>query len=179
MKRIVVYGSLAALLVLAAPVQANDPAPSKAAGKYEIDFLTGMIDHHQMAVMTGEMCIDKAVHEELASFCKDIVRAQSQEIALMQSWLEAWYGVSHEPQMSARDERMMEHFASLEGTQFEVEFMEMMVKHHASAVRGGEACLKRAYHGELVDLCRNIIDTQTAEIEQLQTWLCEWYARCD
>lgn len=53
-----------------------------------------------------------------------------------------------------------------------------MTRHHRQAVREGEMCVDRAYHGELVDLCQDIITSQTAQIDQMQQWLCDWYDRC-
>lgn len=54
-----------------------------------------------MAVEMAEICVDKAVHEELRSLCKNINATQSQEIETMQTWLADWYSVSYEPQMAA------------------------------------------------------------------------------
>ena len=56
--------------------------------------------------------------------------------------------------------------------------MEMMIRHHRAAVREGERCQERASHEELIALCHNIVTTQSAEIEQMQTWLCQCYGRC-
>ena len=35
------------------------------------------------------------------------------------------------------------------------------------------------HHEELRELCENIIATQTAEIELMQSWLCHWYGICE
>ena len=51
-----------------AVTSASGPAPTKAQARYEIDFLQDMIDHHMMAVMTAELCVEKAVHEELRAW---------------------------------------------------------------------------------------------------------------
>jgi uncharacterized protein (DUF305 family) len=74
--------------------------------------------------------------------------------------------------------RMMEKLASLSGAEFEIEFMQMMIKHHLAAIREASKCVERAYHDELRELCEDIITTQAAEIEQMRTWLCEWYGVC-
>ncbi|MDT0119030.1 DUF305 domain-containing protein [Kocuria sp. PD6] len=50
-----------------------------------------MIDHHYMAVVMAQECVDKAVHPELAAMCEDIITVQNQEIEQMQTWLEEWY----------------------------------------------------------------------------------------
>lgn len=171
----VVFGSS---LVMAAPARANEPALDKATARYEVDFLQDMIDHHAMAVMMGEMCVEKAVHEELRVLCEEIIAAQSQEIAAMQSWLQDWYGIGYEPEMTNGEMQRMHKLHELSGAEFEIEFMEIMIRHHEKAIREAEGCVERAYHGELVELCQNIIETQRAEIEQMEAWLCAWYSIC-
>ena len=50
--------------VVTAPAAVADaPASSEQAARFEVDFLTGMIDHHHMAVMMSQICLEKAVHE--------------------------------------------------------------------------------------------------------------------
>jgi uncharacterized protein (DUF305 family) len=154
------------------------PAPTQAARNFEVDFLTDMIDHHHMAVMMSETCVQKAVHADLRALCEDIIAAQSQEIEMMQTWLQAWYGVQHEPEMKPGSMKMMERLASASAAEFEIAFMEMMIRHHRKAVIEGERCLARAWHPELHALCQNIIETQTEEIALMSSWLCQWYDRC-
>jgi uncharacterized protein (DUF305 family) len=161
-----------------APTTTSAPAASTSAARYEQRFLIGMIDHHQMAVMTGTMCVEKAVHEELRQLCEQIVSTQSREIEMMQGWLQDWYGITYEPQMSKSMERQMEQLAALSGAEFEMPFMEMMIRHHQGAVREGRQCVDHAEHRQLIRLCERIIATQTAEIEKMEAWLCEWYGRC-
>lgn len=141
-------------------------------------FMQDMLDHHMMAIMMSELCLEKAVHEELRALCADIIAAQRAEIEQMQAWLQTWYGISYEPTMKPGDERMMERMAAMSSAEFEVAYMEMMIRHHRRAVKEGEHCLHKAYHAGLVALCENIIEAQTAEIEVMQTWLCAWYGIC-
>jgi len=157
---------------------ASAPAPSPSTANFEIKFMTGMIDHHQMAVMMAEMCIAKAIHPELRSLCEGIRTAQMAEIEEMQAWLQDWYGITYQPVMKPGDQQMMERLAALSGAEFEIAFMEMMIKHHEKAIKEGQHCLDKAYHAELRELCQNIITTQSAEIALMETWLCQWYGQC-
>ena len=159
-------------------VAAAAPAPDSSTASYEIDFLEGMIDHHAMAVQTASLCEGRAVHPELLSMCSQIVSTQQQEIATMQSWLQGWYGVTHQPEMNPGAMREMEKLAALSGAEFEIAFMQMMIKHHQSAVREGAQCMDRGYHEELRTMCEDIVVTQTLEIGQMREWLCEWYQIC-
>jgi uncharacterized protein (DUF305 family) len=169
---------MASVVFAAMPAAASAPAPERSAAKFEVKFMTQMIDHHAMALDMAQMCLEKAVHEELRSMCEDIIASQSEEIAQMQSWLSDWYGMAHEPEMKPGDMKMMEKLAALDDEEFEVEFMETMIRHHEQAIREAGKCLQRAYHDDLNDLCRQIIETQQQEIAQMQTWLCEWYGEC-
>ena len=167
-------------VAIAAPAQTQQsgPAPDRATVKFEIDFMTDMIDHHAMAIEMAEICLDKAIHEELRTLCQNIIATQQQEITEMQSWLQQWYGINYQPQMKPGDMRMLERLASLSGAEFEIEFMQMMIKHHLKVIKEASKCIERAYHEELHELCENIITTQAAEIEQMRTWLCQWYGIC-
>jgi uncharacterized protein (DUF305 family) len=157
---------------------ASTSAPSPSQARYEIDFMEDMIDHHHMAIMMAELCVEKAVHAELRELCTQIIAAQQAEIIQMQSWLQTWYGITYQPQMKPGDMKMMERMAAMTGAEFEIAFMEMMIKHHSKAVKEGEHCLDRAYHPELRTLCQDIVQTQTAEIALMQSWLCSWYGIC-
>ena len=168
------------MLVLPAPgrVAADAPAAERSVARFEVRFMQGMIDHHAMAIEMAEACLDKAVHEDLRSLCQDIIDAQSAETEELQGFLADWYGLSYEPQMTRGDMRQVERFASLDGAQFEISFMEEMIKHHRTAIRMAEQCVDRVAHPELESLCEDIIEAQAAEIEQLRTWLCDWYDQC-
>lgn len=161
----------------AAPALADAPAQSQEAATFEVDFLTGMIDHHAMAVAMAETCLEKATHQELKDLCQSIIDAQQEEIQKMQTWLQDWYGISYEPQMSEGDMRSMERLENFSGAEYEIRFMQSMIRHHWAAIREAEDCLGNAEHPELIELCSNIKEVQLAEIGQLQTWLEQWYDR--
>jgi uncharacterized protein (DUF305 family) len=57
--------------------------------------------------------------------------------------------------------------------------MEMMIQHHEQAIKSARKCLDRAYHEELLQLCENIVRTQSAEIALMEIWLCNWYGICE
>jgi uncharacterized protein (DUF305 family) len=179
MKRFIApFAAVIAALAITSSAMASGPAPDKATANYEVDFLTDMIDHHAMAVEMAEMCVDKAIHDPLVDMCESIVTSQSAQIELMQGWLSDWYAVSHEPEMTPGMMAQMKRLASMSAERFEISFMKMMIRHHWQAIIEAEGCLDRAWHQDLRGLCGEIISAQSAEIEQLQDWLCEWYDFC-
>jgi uncharacterized protein (DUF305 family) len=160
------------------PLSGSEPAAERSAQRYEIRFLQGMIDHHAMAVEMSSLCPGRAFHEELLALCSQIESSQSQEIATLQSWLADWYGLEHEPEASRQEERDLDALAATSGEEFEIRFMETMIRHHQGAIREAADCLDRAGHQELVELCEQIIAAQAAEIQQMRAWLCDWYGHC-
>ena len=176
------FGQLLGVLVIlssAVTATAEGPASKRSEAHFEVRFMTEMIDHHAMAVEMGMICTEKAVHLELKQLCEEMIAAQSAEIEQMQTWLQDWYGVQHEPTMDPRGERQLEKLASLNGADFEIEFMRMMIRHHAIAVVRAANCVRRAEHEELIAMCHNMMEAQLEEIHTMQTWLCQWYEICN
>ncbi len=60
---------------------------TKSTGNIDIDFLKGMIPHHQGAVDMSEELITKTKDPELKAFAQKIIAAQKAEIKLMRDWL--------------------------------------------------------------------------------------------
>lgn len=162
----------------ASPAAAGEPATRPSTGRFEVTFLKNMIDHHGMAVGMAEMCLGKGVRPQLQSLCQNVKSSQSAQIGQMQGWLQDWYAVKYQPRMRPGDRLTMERLASKTGAAFEIDFMKTIIKHHRKAIREAEKCLARASHAELRELCRKIINAQTAEIAKLESWLCKWYERC-
>lgn len=170
--------ALALVLTASVPVVADEPAPTKAQAQYEVRFMTDMIDHHQMALMMAEICLTNATHEELKAMCAEIIAAQQQEIATMQTWLQDWYGISYAPAMTQGDMQRMDRMSEMFGAEFEIAFMKSMIRHHWKAVVRATGCLDRAYHADLIAMCEEIVIAQVSEIETMRTWLCQWYGVC-
>jgi uncharacterized protein (DUF305 family) len=59
--------------------------------------------------------------------------------------------------------------------QFDLTFIDMMTPHHASAVAMAQVAETRAEHPELRTLTEQIIASQSAEIEQMQSWRDQWF----
>lgn len=177
-RSVVVLVLAAMLAAFATPVLADAPAPDRKTAKFEIQFMKGMIDHHAAAIEMSRLCLERAIHDELRAMCETMIEDQQNEIETMQTWLQDWYDTNHRPQIAKQNRKMMMELNRYHGEEFEIRFMRMMIQHHQMAIEMSETCLQRAYHEPLLNLCGTIIATQMEEIQQLQTWLCEWYQRC-
>ena len=144
----------------------------------EINYMEFTIDHHAMGVGMAQLCIQKAVHAELRELCQTELATQSAQIQQLQSWLQAWYGIAYQPEMTQGDQRMMDMLAALSGAEFEVEFMETFSRHHHQIIQRSQPIADQAVHPELRQLATSIIQAQTAGIQDMLTWLCEWYNIC-
>lgn len=54
-------------------------------------------------------------------------------------------------------------------------FIEEMIPHHEDAIAMAELALTRAEHPEIKRLAEDVIETQSAEIDQMREWYREWY----
>ena len=59
----------------------------KPSGNIDVDFLKGMIPHHQGAIDMSEELIKKSKDTELKAFAQKIIDAQKAEVKLMQDLL--------------------------------------------------------------------------------------------
>jgi len=59
----------------------------KPSGNIDVDFLKGMIPHHQGAIEMSEELIKKSKDKELKAFAQKMIDAQKAEIKMMQDRL--------------------------------------------------------------------------------------------
>lgn len=177
-----------------------DAAIEGRAGRAELRFLEGMIDHHQMAVDMANDCLQKGSSEALKTMCQTIIDTQTAEIEQMQGWLLQWYNVDYTPvsmmemEMEGMDGMeghnmegmpftdpammmgMMAGLNRLEGNDYDIAWTESMIDHHDDALHMSERLLNRLGedgHADLKTLAQTIIDAQSAEIEVFEALLVE------
>ena len=163
---------------------ATDQSEQSAADFNEADVLFAqmMIAHHQQAVEMAELAVDQAESQEVKDLAADIEAAQAPEIETMTSWLETW---GESVDMGGMDMREMddmqgmmsdEQMASLEtasGAEFDEMFLTQMREHHVGAVMMAEEELETGQFPEALELAQTVIDTQQAEIEEIDRLLAE------
>lgn len=126
-------------------------------GKYpyvaaDVYFISGMIGHHAQAIVMARWAPTHGASASVRTLCERIINAQTDEIALMQSWLKD----RHQPVPEAKPmpmkmmmngvEHMMlmpgmltdEQMAKLDaarGKEFDHLFLLFMIQHHNGAVK--------------------------------------------
>lgn len=187
------------MMLMVGMVSADAPTDGRA-GRAEVRFLEGMIDHHQMALDMAMDCLMNAQTEAVLTLCNDVITAQSAEIAQMQAWLLDWYQIEYAPmsmyEMMPDDDMggmdmgnmtmemppytdppmmmgMMAGLSRLDGVDYEIAWLESMIDHHDDALHMAERILLRAEHADLITLAEAIINAQTAEIEYMEALILE------
>lgn len=70
---------------------------------------------------------------------------------------------------------MTENLKPLKGKQFEISFLKEMIEHHQSAVDMANLVNDHTNRPELKKMANDIVSTQKKEIDQMKSWLANWY----
>jgi uncharacterized protein (DUF305 family) len=141
----------------------------------DVAFAQGMIPHHAQAVEMADLVPDRAASPEVRDLAERIRAAQQPEIDLMEGWLEDWDqsmdGMDHSDMdmgdMGMMSDEGMQQLESASGEEFDRLFLTGMREHHLGAVAMAEEELNAGEFPEAKELAREIIDTQQAEIEEI------------
>ena len=151
----------------------------------DVAFAQAMIPHHAQAVDMADLADDRADDPEVRDLAQRIRAAQQPEIDLMESWLEEWghpmeEGMDHGDmdmgdmdmgEMGMMSDQAMERLESASGEEFDRLFLSGMREHHLGAVAMAEEELSKGESPEAKELAQEIIETQRAEIEEIDALL--------
>lgn len=149
-------------------------------GSADIDFLKGMIPHHESAIKMSESYLNYGGEvSDLQTLAQDIITAQKQELTLMNDLIKKYEKEGKKDQAKedaylAKYSEMfsddsMSHHINPEGVDnIDQAFAEGMIMHHQMAVDMAKDILDYSDHDEVKKLAQDIIDLQEKEIEQMQ-----------
>jgi uncharacterized protein (DUF305 family) len=110
----------------------------------DVRFMQGMIAHHAQALEMTALVPDRTGREDMRLLARRIEASQSDEIAMMRTWLEARgeavpdphahhaHGSHDMPGMASPEQ--LEALRGLKGEAFDRLFLELMIRHHDGAL---------------------------------------------
>jgi uncharacterized protein (DUF305 family) len=154
----------------------------------DVDFMSGMIAHHAQAVAMARWAPSHGAAPSVQTLCLRIINAQSDEIALMQRWLQDKHQPVPQPDprgmhMAGMDQPMLmpgmlspEQMAQLDaarGQRFDELFLRFMIQHHHGAVDMVNRLFGQGSGEEetVYKFASDVFADQTTEIERMQRML--------
>lgn len=74
---------------MAANAKMHEAMSAPMTGNADVDFVRGMIGHHQGAIDMAKVELQYGKDEKIRKLAKDIIKAQEGEITMMKAWLKA------------------------------------------------------------------------------------------
>ncbi|WP_306232140.1 DUF305 domain-containing protein [Agrococcus beijingensis] len=172
----------------AGPALSSEPAsPSPSAtataqaafNQADVVFASGMIVHHQQAIMMSEMLLAKDdVDQGVAELAERIRAAQQPEIQTLEAMLAEWgadasehAGMDHGGDSGMMSESDMALLEATPGPEASRLFLEQMIMHHEGAVEMSQTELTEGQNAEALEMAQRIIDDQSAEIAEMESLL--------
>jgi uncharacterized protein (DUF305 family) len=162
---------------------ADAPAITEAPEGYNADdvaFATNMIPHHRQAVELSGLVDSRSTDPGLVGLAQQIAAAQQPEIETMKVFLVQW---NENPDSSSGhaghggamqgmvDDATMARLNSLRGAEFDELWLESMIGHHQGAIEMAKAEVANGDNDDAKRLAQSIVDTQQAEIGQMNQML--------
>jgi uncharacterized protein (DUF305 family) len=158
---------------------ATDATDAAAYNDADLEFIRGMIPHHEEAVEMARLVPERTDRPELNELAEDIIASQEAEIVQMEQMLadagaERDDAAGHGDMPGMMGEEEMERLAGLEGIEFDLAFIDMMVAHHEGAITSAEQVIDDGENPQVRQLAEDVIAEQEAEIAQMSSWREQW-----
>ncbi|MGQ0719359.1 MAG: DUF305 domain-containing protein [Pseudonocardiales bacterium] len=168
--------------------------PQPDGGSVDIGFAQDMSVHHRQAVLMASLARDRSADPVIRSLAIDIEATQLEQVGRMQGWLSLWdaaalptgrhmtwmsggsmpgmahgsggtAGVAVMPGMASPAD--LERLRAASGAQFDVLFLQLMLRHHQGGVPMATYTAQHAETAQVRNLAEKIVISQGAESEYL------------
>ncbi|WAM16657.1 DUF305 domain-containing protein [Rhodococcus sp. JS3073] len=147
----------------------------------DVAFLEGMYPHHAQAVEMADLVAGRTDNADVVALAAAIKAAQQPEMDRMTTWLQQWgkpvptpdmsgmHGMSHGDGMMSADQ--MDALTALSGTEFDRQWLTMMIEHHEGAIDVANTELADGENPEAKQMATDIVTAQQKEIADMQAAL--------
>jgi uncharacterized protein (DUF305 family) len=155
--------------------------------KADVEFMQGMIAHHAQAIVMSRMAESHGANPQVLKLSNKIDQSQVPEIRIMQNWLTR--NKQFAPDTSSWHHMMMSGMLTTEqlqeldaarGVAFDRAYLQMMIQHHAGALRMVDDLFNSSLAGQEVDVnvfANDVVTAQTTEIGIMQKLLTQLPAK--
>ncbi|MEX0341010.1 MAG: DUF305 domain-containing protein [Erythrobacter sp.] len=148
----------------------------------DVRFMQDMIAHHQQAVEMAALVEGRSNHPDLVAIAGRIDASQADEIRFMRDWLTergqptamqhhaGMDHAAHHAKMGMATPAQMAELATLEGSEFDRLFLQLMVRHHEGAIDMVKDLHDQpgtAYDPVMYEFTNDVVKEQEAEIERM------------
>lgn len=154
----------------------------------DVTFLQVMAYHHRGGIEAAELVPERTGHDALREFSQTVIQNQRQGIDRIERMLtDAGIEPGHllEVDLDAvRDlatsipgnlrPNELAYLRTLEGTAFDLRFIERFANHHSGAIQLSQLVLQEGQSPAVEQLATEIIDAQQADIVQMYRWYLDW-----
>ena len=150
---------------------------SPATGKADLDFVQGMLPHHQGAIDMAKVVLQYGKAPEIKKLAEGVVKAQEGEISAMNEWLTKTDKATlpQSPESAKANDQamatMMKNMTSTYTGNADVDFVKGMIPHHQGAIDMAKVALQYAKDPVLLKLAGDIVSAQEGEISFMNEWL--------
>ncbi|MCT2585437.1 DUF305 domain-containing protein [Actinophytocola gossypii] len=148
----------------------------------DVMFLQMLVPHHRQGVRLAALAADLATDPEIRDFAAAVEATQTDEIADMESWLTEWnQPIAADPDPNAHhghgdglhsaDPSVVTALAETPAAQFDRAFLTSLTGHQHGAVKLARMELEDGRHPDALDLADRVVESRTAQVKQMATFL--------
>jgi uncharacterized protein (DUF305 family) len=153
----------------------------------DVEFMQGMIAHHAQAIVMSRMAESHGANPQVLKLSNKIDQSQVPEIRIMQGWLQrnhqfvpdtsSWHDVMMAGMLTPAQ---LEELDAARGVEFDRAYLQMMIQHHAGALKMVDDLFNTSFAGQEVDVnvfANDVVTAQTTEIGIMQRLLAQLPAK--